>query len=77
MTMSSCTEPISEDPRRSSTPITVSGMPRTRIVWPIGSLPSNSSSTSVWPITATSALLATSSSVNISPLSTGHCRICR
>jgi hypothetical protein len=47
------------------------------MVSPMGSEPSKSSSTMVWPMTATMARSSTCSSVNISPLSMGHWRIWR
>ena len=54
-------------PLASSTPTTFIGTRLTRMVWPSGEAPANSSLTTVWPMMATLAGLRDSRSENLRP----------
>src|ERR1051326_619875 len=72
---SSWSPPMPDCPFALSTPTTLNGSCPMRIVCPIGSDAPNRFWRTVWPITATSAAVLTSSSVNDDPDDIGQLRM--
>ena len=73
-TTSSWSWPQLDWPLRSSTPTTTNGTFRIRTICPMGSVPPNRLSTTVWPTRATFAAPSTSSGPKYFPSAAGHSR---